>query len=297
MESSLKVLFAGCGDIGLRTIRCLQSRQKAYAWQTLAMRRRIEELPSDVDVVAGDLRDIDGLRRLLEGSQISALVVTLTPDHMSDGGYRDSYVAAAQAIKQVIAQTTQPPGLVVWVSSSGVYGQNDGEWVDELTKASPTSFRGKRLLEAEKIIHELPTASVVVRFSGIYGPGRSRLIDQVKRGNIAPPAPAHWTNRIHSEDCAGVIAHLLDKFCQDESLDTLYLATDNEPVPAHEMQCWLANQLGVEVGIEPSSQEVKSASRSGNRRCSNRRLRESGYQFLFPTFREGYQSMLGESSE
>ena len=297
MESSLKVLFAGCGDIGLRTIRRLQSHQETFVWQALAMRRHIGGLPSDVEAVAGDFRDADGLVRLLDSSRIDALVITLTPDHMSDGGYRDSYVAGAQAVQLAIAQTTQPPSLVVWVSSSGVYGQSSGEWVDELTETSPTSFRGKRLLEAEKIIDDLPIASVVVRFSGIYGPGRSGLINQVRRGSIVSSEPVHWTNRVHSEDCAGIIAHLLDRYCRGESLEALYLATDNEPVPAYEIQSWLAGQLGVDVGADSSGQEAQAAPRPGNRRCSNRRLRDSGYQFLFPTFREGYQAVLGELSE
>ncbi len=297
MESSLKVLFAGCGDIGLRTIRRLESHQEASVWQTLAMRRHIGVLPSNVDAVEGDLRDTAGLVRLLDRSRIDAVVITLTPDHMSDDGYRDSYVTAAQAVKSAIAQTTQPPSLVVWISSSGVYGQSGGEWVDELTETSPTSFRGKRLLEAEKIIDELPITSVVVRFSGIYGPGRSRLINQVRRGSIVSSDPVHWTNRIHSEDCAGVIAHVLNRYCQGQSLEALYLATDNEPVPAYDIQSWLAGQLGVDVGTKLGVQEVQPVSRPGNRRCSNRRLRDSGYPFLFPTFREGYQAVLGEMSE
>tara|TARA_R110002074_G_scaffold28944_1_gene83190 strand:- start:148 stop:390 length:243 start_codon:yes stop_codon:yes gene_type:complete len=80
-------------------------------------------------------------------------------------------------------------------------------------------------------------------------------------------------------------------------LEALYLATDNEPVPAHDMQSWLAGQLGVDVGSELGAQDVQQVSRQGNRRCSNRRLRDSGYQFLFPTFREGYQALLGKLSE
>lgn len=297
MESSLKVLFAGCGDIGLRTIRRLESHQEASVWQTLAMRRHIGVLPSDVDAVEGDLRDTEGLVRLMDGSRVDALVITLTPDDMSDDGYRDSYVAAAQAVKSAIAQTIQPPGFVLWVSSSGIYGQSGGEWVGELTETSPTSFRGKRLLEAEKIIDDLPITSVIVRFSGIYGPGRSRLINQVRRGSIVSSEPVRWTNRIHSEDCAGVIAHLLNRYCQGQSLEAVYLATDNEPVPAYEIQSWLAGQLGVDVGSELGGQEIQPVSRPGNRRCSNRRLRDSGYQFLYPTFREGYQAVISEMSE
>lgn len=308
MENSLKVLFAGCGDIGLRAIRRLQRSHTSPVWKTQAMRRHPEGLPSDIDAVEGDLRDVHRLVSLLDSAHVDALVITLTPEKISDDGYRDAYVVAAQAVVSAMTKTTHPPQLVMWVSSSGVYGQSDGEWVDELSEANPASFRGKRLLEAEKIIgclstkclsgNSLPTdsvmvRSVVVRFSGIYGPGRSGLINQVKRGGITSELPAHWTNRIHSEDCAGIIAHVLNQFCRGESLEALYLATDNEPVPAYEIQRWLAARLGVGYG----GQEAQQASRPGSRRCSNQRLRESGYQFLYPTFREGYQALLGESEQ
>jgi nucleoside-diphosphate-sugar epimerase len=312
MENSLKVLFVGCGDIGLRTIRQLQKSNVSPAWEIQAMRRHPEGLPSDIDTVVGDLRDVDRLVALLDSVHIDALVITLTPEKMSDDGYRDTYVVAAQAVVSAMAKTIHPPQLVVWVSSSGVYGQSDGEWVDELSETRPVAFRGKRLLEAEKIMGCLSSESlsgdpllvasvmprsVVVRFSGIYGPGRSQLINQVKRGDITSESPEHWTNRIHSEDCAGVITHLLSRFCRGESLEALYLATDNEPVPAYEIQRWLAARLGVSVGASYGGQEAQQALRPGNRRCSNHRLRESGYQFLYPTYRAGYQVLLGENEQ
>jgi nucleoside-diphosphate-sugar epimerase len=303
MESSLKILFAGCGDIGLRTITKLQEMDSEPVWQVLAMRRNLAKLPINIDSVAGDVRDSDGLWALLEDKGIYALVVTLTPGGMNDEGYRDSYVMAAQSIKTAVEKCSRPPSLIIWVSSTGVYGQSDGEWVGELAEASPTSFRGKRLLEAESIIDSLSVASVVVRFSGIYGPGRNRLISQVKRGELAPELPVTWTNRIHAEDCAGVIAHLLRKFSCGESLEKSYIATDNQPVPAHEVQQWLANEIGLESGANYVASEHRSSDmtqsikpRAGSRRCSNQRLLESGYEFLYPTYREGYRALLNEGT-
>lgn len=308
MESSLKILFAGCGDIGLRTITKLQEVDSDPEWQALAMRRNLEKLPKNIDSVAGDVRDSDGFWKLLENKGIYALVVTLTPSDMSDEGYRDSYVMAAQSIKAAVEKCSQPPSLIIWVSSTGVYGQSEGGWVDELAEASPTSFRGKRLLEAESIIDSLSVASVVVRFSGIYGPGRNRLINQVKRGELAPELPITWTNRIHAEDCAGVIAHLLEKFSRGEFLEASYIATDNKPVPAHEMQSWLANEMGLEPSENSKGSELGSSKhnsldvnhpvkpRAGSRRCSNQRLLESGYKFLYPTYREGYRALLNEGT-
>jgi len=307
MESSLKILFAGCGDIGLRTIAKLQEVDSDPVWQVLAMRRNLAKLPKSIDSVAGDMRDSDGLWALLENKGIYALVVTLTPSDMSDEGYRDSYVMAAQSIKAAVEKCSRPPSLIIWVSSTGVYGQSEDVWVDELAEASPTSFRGKRLLEAESIVSSLSVASVVVRFSGIYGPGRNRLINQVKRGELAPELPVTWTNRIHAEDCAGVIAHLLGKFSLGEFLEESYIATDNKPMPAYEIQSWLANEMGLASGEYAKGCELSSKHnssdmnqpikpRAGSRRCSNQRLLESGYEFLYPTYREGYRALLNEGA-
>jgi len=301
MESSLKVLFAGCGDIAVRAIAQLNNLQSDSDWQTLGMRRNVAKLPAGIDAIAGDIRDRAYLQDLLATQNIDVLVVTLTPNQMSDEGYRDSYVVAAQSIESAVKACRQPPGLIVWVSSTGVYGQNSGEWVNESTETNPVSFRGKRLLEAENIISSLPIESVIVRFSGIYGPGRNRLINQIKKGELVSEQPVSWTNRIHSEDCAGVIVHLLERFSRSEHLYPCYIGTDDEPVPAYEMRRWLAAEIGIQFNnvnqVEPggeshSSSDASSATDNSGRQCSNQRLRDSGYEFLYPTYREGYRALL-----
>jgi len=295
MESSLKVLFVGCGDIAVRAIAQLNKVQSGSHWQTLGMRRNIAKLQASTDVVAGDVRDRDCLRDLLNSQNIDVLVVTLTPSQMSDEGYRDSYVVAAQSIESAVKACKQPPRLVIWVSSTGVYGQDNGDWINESIEANPVSFRGKRLLEAENVIHSLPMTSTIVRFSGIYGPGRNRLINQVRQGKSVPASPIAWTNRIHSEDCAGVIVHLLEHFSRGEHLAPYYIGTDDEPAPAYEVRRWLAAEIGVQFNGE-SGGEIDSSSTADNsgRRCSNQRLRDSGYDFLYPTYREGYRALIDD---
>lgn len=292
MESSLKVLFAGCGDIGLRSIEQLGA---SNAWQALAMRRQPQLLPDGIDGMAGDIRDSHHLATILEQRSIDAVVVSLSPDEMSDEGYRSTYVEGAESIARAIELSRRSPALVAWVSSTGVYGQCLGEWVDESSEILPTSFRGRRLLEAERIVSRLAVPSVVIRFSGIYGPGRGRLIRQVKRGDIVSENPVHWTNRIHAEDCAGTIVHLLGRFFSGGRLESLYLATDHLPAPAHEVQSWLAGELGLPgktSDMDNSAAASGKKSKAGNRRCRNQRLRQSGYEFRYPTFREGYRALL-----
>ena len=284
----MKVLFIGCGDIG---VRCIHRLQILEGWTGLAMRRHPDRLPATTPSVAGDICDTPHLTALLRSTGIDAIVVTLTPGEMSDAGYRASYVAGAESLAQAINDSGWCSGPVLWVSSTGVYGQGGGEWVDELSETVPESYRGKRLLQSEGLISQLSVPAVVIRYTGIYGPGRGRMLAQVKRGELAPAQPVQWSNRIHAEDCAGVLVHLLQRYRDDKPLHTLYLATDNEPAPLYDVHRWLAEQLGI---TPPDTVATTGAGRAGNRRCSNRRLLESGYRFLYPTFREGYAALISE---
>ena len=176
----MKVLFAGCGDIGVRVIRTLSDNNLYGHWQTLAMRREPSALPSDIEAIKGDLCDSENFLFILDNSNIDIIVITLTPDYMSDQGYLDSYVTGANVLKSTLKKLSYRPQLIVWVSSTGVYSQCCGEWVDESSVASSKSYRGKRLLEAENIVKSISEElsvdentsikSVIIRFSGIYGP-------------------------------------------------------------------------------------------------------------------------------
>lgn len=295
----MKVLFIGCGDLALRAIRQLRETPEPGCPEVIChgLRRRVELLPETLPATAGDSRDSAALTALLAAQQFDMLVITLTPEEMSERGYRDSYVAGARSLARALEQSRCQPRGVIWASSTGVYGQHNGEWVDELAETAPASYRGKYLLAAEEIIAQLPVASVVLRYSGIYGPGRGRLLQQVKAGRIAPSAPVQWSNRIHAEDAAGVMVHVLRRLQRGEAVPPCYLATDNEPVPLHDLQIWLAAQLGLASSIAAAGETDQAGSGMANRRCLNRRLRDSGFVFRYPTFREGYLQLLAEGPE
>jgi nucleoside-diphosphate-sugar epimerase len=169
----------------------------------------------------------------------------------------------------------------VFVSSTSVYGQSAGEWVDETSPTEPRAFSGRRVLEGEALARASGTQSVAVRFGGIYGPGRTRLLDEVAAGR-ARWRPGHFTNRIHRDDCAGVLQHVLELAAPE----SVYLGVDCEPAEERTVFSWLAGRVGVEDPA-PESEAMRSRG-AGSKRCSNRRLLESGYDFVYPTFREGY---------
>ncbi|MCK9563302.1 MAG: NAD(P)H-binding protein [Bacteroidales bacterium] len=276
----MKIFLIGFGDIARR----LASRLVADGCDVSALRRTAMG-ESGIRTFRGDCRDEALLAEVLAGQE--AVVVTLAPDAFTEQSYRDTYEAGARALARVLTAASAPPRQVLWVSSTSVYGESDGGWVHEATPARPQGFSGRSLLAAEDIIRRQPVPAVVVRFSGIYGPGRTRLVDQVRGGHCAPPRPPQWSNRIHSEDCAGVLHHLIRRQRAGKQLAPLYLGTDCEPVPLHEVHQWLAQRLGVAVVENPD------VAMRANRRCSNTLLLASGYRFIYPTWREGYADLLG----
>ena len=128
---------------------------------------------------------------------------------------------------------------------------------------------------------------VVLRLGGIYGPGRTRLIDQVRGGTAVAPAEPRYTNRIHRDDAAAAIVHLCTMAADP---GPVYLGVDNDPAELGEVQRFLAAELGLP---RPASAAVcGEPSRGGNKRCSNALLRSTGFEFTYPTFREGYRAIL-----
>ena len=97
-----------------------------------------------------------------------------------------------------------------------------------------------------------------------------------------------WTNRIHRDDCVGVLDMLVTRATRGQALDDIYLATDDEPATLFDVLEWMKDRIG---DVEPDH-DVPEATRRANRRCSNKRLRDLGYEFIYPTYRDGYEDML-----
>jgi nucleoside-diphosphate-sugar epimerase len=275
----LKILFIGCGDIAQRAAGLVKGGQQCYG-----LRRNPKGLPSYITPTAADAADPKQLLSVATES-FDIWVATMTPGEFTRQAYEQSYLAVAHAIAETVAAVSNPPKFIIWVSSTSVYGDCAGGWVSETTKPNPVTFSGEILLQAEQVIRDLSCQSAIVRFSGIYGPNRTRLIDQVRSGKGRPQTPQQWSNRIHADDCGAVLAHLINLFELDKPIEQVYLASDSQPVTQHEIRQWLAERLSVEL-IE------ESVATGPVRRCSNRLLLESGFSFRYPSFKEGYAALL-----
>ena len=271
----MRVLIAGCGDVGGELAR----RLLADGHEVYGLRRRAHLLPASVRPVAGDVRDPESLRALPGG--LDVLCYTAAADGRSAAAYRAAYVDGVRNVLRAVARTSTLR-RVLYTSSTRVYPQSGGEWVDEDSPTGGSDLFARLLLEGEAAAGETTAPAVVVRLAGIYGPGRTRLIDRVRAGE---PCSEAYTNRIHRDDCAGVLRHLMQL---DRPLP-LYLGVDHEPATQCEVMGWIAGRLGL-----TASARAASGSPGAGKRCRNARLVASGYAFEYPGFRDGYGAMIGD---
>ncbi|NII12006.1 NAD-dependent epimerase/dehydratase family protein [Oleiagrimonas sp. C23AA] len=271
-----RVLIAGCGDVGLRVAQRLMARGE----RVLGLRRHVPQA-AGVPMLAADLSDVDSLRALPD--DIDQVVYLPTPGAREPAAYRAVFVDGLGHLLDALS--AQRVRRWVWVSSSAVYGDHAGGWVDETTPTAPPGFNGQVLLEGERLLAErLGQRAVVLRLAGLYGPGRAGLIERIAQGRAkAVREPAHWANRMHVDDAAAAIVHLLDL----ADPHALYLGVDDTPLPIDVLYARIAQCLGVAVPAEgPAPAGV------GSKRLSNARLRASGFVPRWPDAREGYAAQI-----
>ena len=175
------------------------------------------------------------------------------------------------------------------VSSTAVYGESNGGLVNEETAPGPTGFNGKALLKMEHNASRCAANLVVVRISGIYGPGRERLISlAAKQGYEVQKFPEYFTNRIHRDDAAAALKHLL----VIDKPEALYLASDDEPAAKYEVVDWLAKMQSC---VSPKGLTCENGSHG--KRVSNQRLRDSGFSLFYPDYKTGYTAILKRRAE
>jgi len=127
------------------------------------------------------------------------------------------------------------------------------------------------------------TNTTVVRFSGIYSANRLHFFKRIAAAELVNLQPLQYSNRIHVDDCAGILTHLIDKVAAGIAIERVYLASDNHPAPLNEVGQWIAQQ----IKVTPCQHAPQR--NTGSKRCKNNLILESGYRFVFPSFKEGYQ--------
>lgn len=281
----MRVFIAGAGYVGFEAAKLLAQQHIPV----VIGQRSTRTLPEGILGAPFNLED-EALT-LPEGT--THIVFAAAPDKSDDpmAAYERIYVQGMRNILAAVKRQALPIERIVFTSSTAVYAATEGERVDESTPTTghPPKATALKLLEAEALTLAHPSG-MVLRLAGIYGPGRNRLIRMVQEGSARCSHPAPIGNRIHRDDCAGALVHLL----QLPSPERIYLGVDHAPVELCEVYRWLAQELGAPP--PPESQEPDERGRGARKVCDNTRLVQSGYAFRYPSYREGYAPLIPRPS-
>ena len=309
----MDVAILGCGYVGI----ALGEALLAAGHRAIGVRRSeagIEEVEdAGMDAVRADVTDPTSLEAVPD---VDAVVFAASSGGGDADAARAVYVDGLAAAVESFTAREQPPDRLVYTSSTGVYGDHGGDWVDEESELRPSTEKAEVLVEAEAVAREAADSGLeptVARLGGVYGPDRLRIERYVER-----PVTEGYLNLIHRDDAGGALAFLLERGAEaaggpradgsgsdgtaTDVPDTV-LVVDDEPVWKPDLSAWLAEQCGVEppgtrtlaerLADEDLSEGAKRRLR-GQKRCSNDRLRSLGYEFAYPTFRAGYRDAVAD---
>lgn len=294
-----KILLLGYGDLAQRLApHFLPPNMCENHFQITAVARSEKAVSDGVHFWQGSIANfVANAPREKLASQVA--VFTLTPGGRREIDYITGYLNNVRLMLDAWRRIGHKPDCVIFVSSSSVYGQNSGEWVNEESDTFPEKDTAKVLLKTEALLRDSGISSCALRFSGIYGPGRYFLIRQVAKGILGDLA---YTNRIHAEDCAGIIAFLIQRFYSDNHLPKILIGSDCKAVGSQTVRQWIAktlNEIKTDFSLTDSSGETPGTQGSKrvngmNKRCDNSRLINLGYRFRYPSYKEGFPELIRE---
>ncbi len=286
-----QVLIIGCGNIG-KLVASLASANHAAVTAMARSAERVAELQRlGIVAVSGNLDDPASLKSL---PTKDALVFYFAPP--PGGGVTDSRLRAFCA---AIAAGNEPQ-KVVYISTSGVYGDSGGNLVTEETPATPQTARGKRRLDAETALREWCTerrvAHVILRVTGIYGPGRLPIQQLTSGQPVLLESIAPFTNRIHAEDLARICLAAAERGESGE----IFNVSDGHPGTLTQYFNAVADALAFphprQVTLEEARKVMTPLMLSyigESRRMDNgKMLRKLGITLLYPTLEAGIRASL-----
>lgn len=282
------MLIVGCGDIGIRTGTLLLQE----GWGVAGVRRNTAKLPAAFSGYAGNYTQRGSLDFVAE-LRPDFVLATFNPADRSVTGYQAGFQTAMDNLLAGLGP--HRPRHILMASSTRVFAEAQGGWVDEGSPLTEEDPWAQAIIAAEQQLLTSGHSASVVRFAGIYGIPGGRLLSRIRRGEVCPPEPVSYTNRIHRDDCAGLLAHLLCQSRAGKSLEPLYIGVDDLPAPRYEVESWLAGEMGLTDQLSGLSSATEPTRHNfvGHKRCRNRALHNSGYQLIHPTYKSGYKELIG----
>jgi nucleoside-diphosphate-sugar epimerase len=282
----MRTLIVGCGYVGTALGKELVRR----GHEVFGIRRTPiadGDLKSvGIAPLKGDVTKPQDLRKLPADYDWVVNCVSSSRGTVDD--YRAVYLEGTRNLLDWLS--ADPPKKFVYTSSTSLYGQTDGSIVAELSPAEPVAETARVLLDTEKVLSQAATQSfpaVILRVAGIYGPERGYWFKQFLQSEATIEGKGErFLNMVHRDDVVGTIIAALEKGGPGE----IYNVVDDEPVTQLDLFRWLASTSGKEMPPFADHEGRLERKRGWtNKRISNRKLKaELGYQFKYPTLREGF---------
>jgi nucleoside-diphosphate-sugar epimerase len=282
----VKRLIIGCGYLGQRIAkRWVATGDIVYA-VTRKDERASELASSGMRPIIADVTRPQSLQNLPETDTV-LLAVGMDRSRYSD--IREVYV---DGLQNVLAKLSPTTSHLIYISSTGVYGDFGGEWIDETAPTIPTRDGGKACLEAEQMIatSRFGNASTVLRFAGIYGPDRVPTKALIESNQWKKLSANGYLNLIHVDDGARIIETVADQPPSGQ----LYLVSDGHPPLRREYYEYIARYFGVaEIPWEEVESTPENSRSAINKRiCNNKLIERYDVNFEHPSFRSGLTQSL-----
>lgn len=302
MEAGKSIVILGCGYVGAAVAEQALARGMYVTALTRNKEKAAKLQEKGVQLVVEAELDSDAWHDQIDPHQDYVLNCVSSGGGGLDG-YRKSYLAGQQSMLQWAKQGRI--GTAIYTGATSVYPQFDGELVDETSVPESLSPSGDILLQAEQVLSEgAANANIqrwfVLRLGGIYGPDRHYLLDKLRAGEtVFPGSGDFYVNMIHRDD---IVSAAFTLFQSPEDIkDRVYNLVDGDYPNKGEMVSWLANRLGLDQPTFDSSQSLNREGRRRNaegklpnRRVSIERIqRELGWKPTYPSYREGYEVIIG----
>jgi nucleoside-diphosphate-sugar epimerase len=275
-----RVLIAGCGYVGTATADLFQTA----GWEVEGWTRS----PDSAAQLAAKpyaVQAVDIANRGAVQEAASAFDVVIHCASSGGGGTESYHRVYLKGATNLLAGLQ--PRRFIYTSSTSVYAQTKGEWVNEESATEPIHETGKILRKAEELVKQ--NGGLVARLAGIYGPGRSALLRKFLSGEARIDNDGQrYLNQVHRDDVAAALLHLVATSIERSSVASVVNVTDDQPITQREAYAWLARKLDrpLPAVVARPSERKRGAS---NKRVSNQKLRALGWEPKFPTFPIGME--------
>ncbi|MEX2140998.1 MAG: SDR family oxidoreductase [Pirellulales bacterium] len=286
-------LIVGCGYLGSRVARLWQARGVTVAVVTRSADRARQFQQAGYLPVVADVTDAASLDRVRRLSDVDTVLYAVGYDRAAGKARREVYVEGLGRVLDALPSSVQ---RFIYISTTGVYGQTDGSWIDEESSCDPASEVGRMFLEAESVLrgHSIAARAIILRMAGLYGPGRIPRREELIAGKPLAADPDAYLNLIYVDDAARVVLAVENQV----EPPRMYLVSDGHPVVRREYYAEAARLLGAPSPVFAHKQDRGPSDARGNtdKRVNNARLiNEIGYQLQYSTYKQGLAASTGSS--